>query len=107
MLSIFVPTHDVLVPIMPYKQKPLVNAQADVSSVVRGLNFGLVFIYIHALCMGAAKALASLCTCTGLPEPWLLHIVISTCTKTIFLHRLYLTVQSILAGSEFLLLPPL
>ena len=39
-LPIYRPAHEILVPI-PYTQKPPLKDHADLSSMVRGLNFGL------------------------------------------------------------------
>ena len=40
--------------------------------MARGLNLTPAVIYIHTLCMRAARALAYLYISAGLPEPWLL-----------------------------------
>ena len=52
-----------------YTQVLLLNTHADISSRARGLH-------LHpCLCIHAAKVLASLCICAGLPEPLLLDSI--------------------------------
>ena len=54
------------------------NRHAQPSSGARCLIFGRHFVYFHISCVWTAKALATLCRCTGSPEPSLVAYVIST-----------------------------
>ena len=66
---------------------PLVNAHTDVFNEARGLKLVCYFIYIHTLCMRAAKALASLHICADLPESSLIDDAFSSkisCTGPLY-----------------------
>ena len=63
-----------------------------------GLNFCLIFISSHTLCMSVAKALASLCR--ALPKPSLQDNAIFISTKILCIgssHFFYICVGSVIA----------
>ena len=71
--------------IIAYAQISPSNANADVSSGTTGMIFVRVFIFIHILCMRAAKTLTSLCICAGSPVASLFHKEFMSWPKSIIL----------------------